>query len=231
VHPACRSQELEREVLEVGETRLARPDQKGRRRIVLPAFVDDLDRQEALLSRGYFKGQNTANHWRRDLIGTIPVAPPPPGYTVRSMGDASEHPARSLASWRSFHSDEGDEAYDGDFSWFANLQNAPLYRRDLDLVAIAKDSQIAAFCTIYYDDCTRSAVSVLVGTAAEHWHKGLGKALMYEGMRRAQGLGCTRFFASAYDPPADALYASVLQQKQVSETWIKELSEGSVNKQ
>jgi hypothetical protein len=35
---------------------------------------------------------------------------------------------------------------------------------------------------------SRSAVPVLVGIAAEHWRRGLGKAVMLEGMRRLQRL-------------------------------------------
>jgi len=35
-------------------------------------------------------------------------------------------------------------------------------------------------------------------------------------------MGCTRLFANAYDPPADALYQSVLGSKEASETWVKE---------
>jgi hypothetical protein len=46
---------------------------------------------------------------------------------------------------------------------------------------------------------------------------------MFEGLRRLQRLGCTRAFANAYDPPADALYGSVLGSKEDSETWYREL--------
>ncbi|MBE0696513.1 MAG: GNAT family N-acetyltransferase, partial [Anaerolineaceae bacterium] len=128
------------------------------------------------------------------------------------------------ASWRAFHSDEPDGNYDGDFSWYQNIQSAPLYRRDLDIVAVTSKGEIAAFCTIFFDDTTRSAVCVLVGTAVEHWRRGLGKAVIVEGMRRVRRLGCTRVFATAYDPPADALYRSVMQTWQVAETWLKEIS-------
>jgi len=87
---------------------------------------------------------------------------------------------------------------------------------------ILANGDIAAFCTIFYDDFTRSAVSVLVGTAAEHWRRGLGKAVLTEGLRRLQRLGCTRVLANGLDPPADALYGSVLGTKERSETWLKE---------
>lgn len=104
-----------------------------------------------------------------------------------------------------------------------NDHSAPLYRRDLDIVSAASDGEIAAFCTIWFDDVTRSAVCVLVGTAAQHQRRGLGKAVMYEGLRRLKHMGGTRAFANAYDPQADALYGSVLGTKAKSQSWVKVL--------
>jgi hypothetical protein len=69
---------------------------------------------------------------------------------------------------------------------------------------------------------TRSAVTVLVGVAAEHWRRGLGKAVILEGMRRLKHLGCTRIFSTANDDPADALYRSVMTDMKTTDTWIKE---------
>jgi mycothiol synthase len=96
-----------------------------------------------------------------------------------------------------------------------------LYRRDLDVIAVASDGSIASFCTIYYDDYTRSAVTVLVGTAAEHWQRGLGKAVITEGLRRLKEMGCTIVFSTAHEEPADFLYRSVMQEMKVTDTWLK----------
>ena len=86
---------------------------------------------------------------------------------------SSELPSRSWASWRAFHSDDPDEKYDGDWSWYQNIQAAPLYRRDLDLVAIAPSGEVAAFTTTWYDDVTHSGYFEPVGTMPEHQRCGL----------------------------------------------------------
>ena len=143
----------------------------------------------------------------------MPEAPTPPGYTVRSMGDVDEHPARNWASWQAFHPNEPVENFDRDWSWYANLQRCPLYRRDLDVVAVTPEGEIAAFCTALYDDATRSAVTKLVGTAAPYWRRGLGKALQFECFRRLQSLGCTRVFAKADDEIADLFYSSTMTER------------------
>lgn len=224
MHPHFYSADLEHEMLAYTEERYFATTEDGRRYIYLPIFEDDTRRQELVQSRGYKKQPGWGHHYRCDLTAPLPVSPTPSGYNIRSMGDESEHASRSWCSWRAFHNDEPDSNYDGDYSWYANLQSAPLYRRDLDVVAAAPDGNIAAFCTIYYDDYTRSAVTVLVGVAAEHWRRGLGKAVMTEGLKRLQQLGCTRVFSTAHEEPVDALYRSMLKEMKVTDTWLKEWS-------
>ena len=228
IHPQYRSQGLEDIMLAHAEEFLSEKTQPGRSVVFIPVFIDDTMRQGVLVRRGYAKTGGISHHWRRDLDASIPDISAADGYSIRSMGTIDEHPARSWASWRAFHNDEPDENYDGDWSWYQNIQSAPLYRRDLDIVAVSPQGKIAAFCTIYYDDHTRSAICVLVGTAAEHQRRGLGKAVMFEGMWRLKKMGCTRVFATAYDPPANGLYGSVMQTNQIAETWVKELSKDKI---
>lgn len=217
IHPRFRTAELENEIFAYSEVHFA---ENGR--IIAPVFADDVLRRVVLASRGFTQRPGWNHHYRRDLTGALPAPVPPAGYVIRSMGDESEHASRSWCSWRAFHADEPDSNYDGDHSWYKNIQSAPLYRRDLDVVAATADGQIAGFCTIYYDDATRSAVTVLVGVAAEHWRRGLGKAILLEGLRRLQHLGCTRVFSTANEDPADALYRSVMTDMKVTDTWVKE---------
>ena len=142
---------------------------------------------------------------------------------MRALGDVDELPARSWASWRGFHPDEPDEDYEG-WEWYHNIQRCPLYRRDLDLVAVAPGGEIASFCTLWYDDVTRSAYIEPVATVPEHLRRGLARATITEGLRRLQRLGATRAFVGGYEPGPNALYASVLSaEHDRSEQWIKEL--------
>ena len=47
-------------------------------------------------------------------------------------------------------------------------------------------TSIAAICTIWFDDVTRSAYYEPVATVPSHQRRGLGKSIMTEGLRRLQ---------------------------------------------
>jgi GNAT superfamily N-acetyltransferase len=222
VHPEFRSIELESEIFACAEQHLYMKDSAGRHVLYALADEDDDLRSEVLKTRGYTYRDKPVYRWRRDLEKPLPEVNIAPGYKIRSMGGAAKFDARAWASWRAFHPDETDDGFTGG-DWYTNLQSAPLYRRDLDIVAEAPNGEIAAFCTIFYDDDTRSAVCVLVGTAPEHQRRGLGKAVINEGLRRLQRMGGTRAFANGFDPPANALYKSVLGTSYRAESWFKVL--------
>jgi len=212
-------------MLDVAEERLAVISPDGLRRLYVWAPESDVLRQRLLLKRGYHKDDWHEYQWHRDLEAPIPAVPVPPGYAIRSLGDGLELLERCYASGLGFHEGEIATAVSNrdDPTWYRNIQTAPLYRRDLDLVAIAPDGAIAAFCTIWFDDVTRSAYFEPAATVPAHQRRGLGKALLTEGLRRLQRMGATRAFVSGHSIPANALYRSVMgPEHEVYEVWVKE---------
>jgi mycothiol synthase len=210
VHPGLRTLELEEDMLEVAEARLAASQADGSRKLCVWAPERDTLRQELFSRHGYSKAAWPEHQWYRDLDDPIPNRALSSGYTIRSLGAGLELLERCYASGLGFH--EGDIAVAvenrNDSTWYRNIQMAPLYRRDLDLVAIAPDGAIAAFCTIWFDDVTRSAYYEPVATVPTHQQRGLGKALMTEGLCRLQRMGATRAFVSGYSLAANAFSLS-----------------------
>ena len=148
IHPElCPSElavDLTAEMLAVAERHLAVPREDGRHKLWVWAHEQDKNRQSVLTQRGYAKTAVREHARYRALGGAAPIPEPPlpEGYTVRALGGFEEHAARSWLSWRAFHPDEPDEDYGGyedyeAWGWYANIQRAPLYRRDLDLVTVA----------------------------------------------------------------------------------------------
>jgi mycothiol synthase len=226
VHPSLRGPDLEEEMVTVAEKHLHRPGSEGKRKLYVWAAEGDSVREGILRRRGFCQGDLPEYQRRRLLPGDkarpIPEAPLPKGYTLRALGDAAELPARSWVSWKAFHPDEPDEAYDG-WTWYPNVQRAPLYRRDLDLVAVAPNGELASFCTVWFDDVTRTGAFEPVGTAPAHQRRGLGKAVMVEGLRRLQRMGATLVTVGSYETAAHALYASVgFTEVDLCTPWLKE---------
>ena len=224
IHPEFRTNELEAEMLSVAERHLTVTLSDNRRTLHVWAESEDTHFQKTLKKHGYSVSKNRKQECQRmrSLTEPIPPFPVADGYTVRAMGDIDEHRARCWVSWQAFHPDEPDENFED--GWYHNIQRAPLYRRDLDLVAVAPNGELAAFCTIWFDDFARVALFEPVGTAPQHQQRGLGKGILAEGLNRLKILGADLAYVSSYTVPAHSLYASVgFKKYRILEPWIKEI--------
>ncbi len=227
IDPRCRTADLEAEMIELAAEKLFTIGRKSGRKAVA-VWVNDGDsmREELLAARGFERKAEWQNFIRyRSLDFPIPDVKTPGDYTLRSLS-LDEIPSRSWASWRAFHPDEPDEAYQG-HDWYWNITKGPMYRRDLDLVAIAGDGSVAAFATTWYDDVTRSGYFEPVGTVPEHQRKGLCTAILYEGMRRLKEVGAVQASVGGgglSNPKAEGVYASAFGEDADSYVgWVKYL--------
>ena len=227
VHPDFRTPELDEEMIATAEERLTTTGKDDRPK--LNFWIDSKDKsfQEILTRRGFRRVElpetREVQH-RRSLDEPLPDAPAIPGYTIHSQGDGLELLERCYASGLGFHNDDIHVARDNRDhpNWYHHIQSAPLYRRDLDIVAIASDGSIASFCTIWFDDVTRTAYIEPVATVPAHQRKGLGKAVILEGLHRIKRMGCKTAFIGGYSQAANALYFSVMgSDHDISEPWEK----------
>jgi mycothiol synthase len=211
VHPAHKTVDLERQLITQAEENLSTPSRRGGSVLWIWTDSGDTERIQLLKRRGYSHISESDEHqWRRSLLLPIPEVSLREGYAIRPLGDASELPSRSWASWRAFHSNEPDENYQGDWKWYLNIQAAPLYQQDLDLVAISPQGEVAAFTTIWYDEITRCGYFEPVGTVPEHQRRGLARALLFEGMKQLKLRGATQCMVAGGSKPANTLYQAVI---------------------
>ena len=222
IHPQHRAPELLEEMTVVAEQRLATPTTPKQRQLRVWVNENDALLQQILIRRGYARsGLAEKQHY---LPANVPLPDPPvaPGYTVRALGDVAELPARSWIVWKAFNPNEPDDHYWG-WEWYRNIQRMPLYRRDLDIVAVAPDGEFASSCILWYDDATRAGYFEPVGTHPDHLRRGLGKAVMYAAMRRFRDMGGLVAAVGGYTPAANALYDSVMPlERELSEAWGRE---------
>ena len=224
VHPAGRTMALEEALLDAAERRLARVGDDGGRMLAVCAAADDELRRGLLRARGYAPHGSVERVARCDLTAEVVAAPCPGGYQVRSLGDGLELLERCYASGLAFHEGDLEVAAENrdDPAWYRGIQRAPLYRRDLDLVAVAPDGAIGAFATTWFDDVTRSVLFEPVATVPAHRRRGLGRALLTEGLRRAREVGADLALVGGYGDGANALYRAAFgDDHELVEAWVR----------
>ncbi len=210
VHPEFKDPGLEEQMIRQAEEDLRAPSRRGGMVLWIWTEAGDAQRIGILERRGFTHlAEHDGHQWLRSLELPIPRSEVPTGYAIRSLGNEAELPSRSWASWRAFHPNAPDEDYDG-WRWYLNIQAAPLYRPDLDLVATAPSGEVAAFTTVWFDEETHSGCFEPVGCMPEHQRKGLARALLHEGMRRLKKLGATMCMTSGGSTHANGLYQAVL---------------------
>lgn len=166
------------------------------------AFAADPE-QAAFLEALGFERQPGYVHFTQPLAGTLP-APAVEGFVVRTVAGDHELDERSAAHREAF---QPSRVTEGQYSRLAQM---PEYRRDLDVVAVAPNGTIAAFCLCWLDPVNQVGEFEPVGTRPAYRGKGLARAVLGEGLRRMRAGGMkTAFVCTQHDnAAAQALYRS-----------------------
>jgi len=127
-------------------------------------------------------------------------ARPPAGYRIRPL-EEGEEPLRLRAhrqAWKPSSLPFTDDTLAGispdaesrmDAEKFSEMQRAPLYRRDLDLVVEAPDGSLAGSCTAWLDPSNGWEELEPLGIVPEHRRRGLAQTLALDVCRRAADHG------------------------------------------
>lgn len=225
IHPEHSTAELEIEMLQTAEKYLAQPVPGGKKMLCVWTIETNDRLKDLLVKKGYQRGDSPECMRRRSLALPIPDAPLPSGFTVRSLRWPDDVYARSLAGWKAFQGEDTpvEPRYESG-EWYNIFRSIPIFRSDLELVVTAPNGDIAAFCTVWYEEANRTGYFEPVGTVPAYQRKGLGKAVMCEGLRRLKNLGAELALVGSYSPEAGALYDSVgFTEYDLLESWVKEV--------
>ena len=181
------------EMLDFAEANLRN---RERNLLFIPIYEYDGAFQAVVRARGYRRNDEyTLWDSAFTIQGQLPDSTLPEGYRLQSMADDNDLDRRRKAFGLGFnHLDPGDWP-----SLLANreLQNAPDYRRELDLYVVAPDGEFASFCIAWWDKRNRIAMLEPVGTVPEHRRKGLARAVVLEAIRRVAALGAQQVFVGS----------------------------------
>ncbi len=158
-----------------------------------------------LEGRGFGRSEESMLYLERPLTGTLPAPRLPDGFCVRSVSGEQEAVQRAAASHAAFESSRPLHRYVENYRQF---MRSPVYEADRDLMIEAPDGSIAAFALFWLDRANRVGYFEPVGVHPVYRGRGLGKALLAEGLRRlaAQGMTCAGVCAESDNPAAQALY-------------------------
>ena len=185
------------------------------RRLVLPALLDRLadpalhpeaivamsvdGRDEDLATQLRAIGYAEAPDDRLDAMGrqtrTLDAsAPLPVGYRFADGTEPEAGPHHLIGR-------NGPEVHE-------RLLRCPLHRPEFDLRIVGPGGDVAAYCLLWRDGETGVGHFEPVRTEDAHQRRGLGRALMAEGIRRLAAAGATIIKVDAYasNPAAIALY-------------------------
>ncbi|GAB3137816.1 hypothetical protein GCM10027290_04250 [Micromonospora sonneratiae] len=160
---------------------------------------------DALTAHGFRESHGPwyAQLWR-DLtdLSDLAAHPVPDGYSIRPVR-ADEFVARVEVHRRCWDpvrikrmlnlpvtGDEAGSSYSVDKH--RAVTATPVYRGDLDMVAVAADGSLSAFGLGWLDAESGSVLFEPVGTAPDHTERGLARALCAEILRAARDLGATQ---------------------------------------
>jgi len=143
-------------------------------------------------ARGYRKLKYCMHHLEY-TINALPAPQLPEGFVIKSVLEEDDVDKRRIAKSIAFGGRYAPSLW-APAPAFREIQQAPDYRKDLDLFIVAPNGEYASFCTIWIDEKNKYGNFEPVGTHAEYQHMGLGRALLMEGFRRMAQYGVTRSF-------------------------------------
>ena len=190
----------------------------------ISARADDTERIAFLEAEGFRRQQWVTVQYERALGDDLLPRPLPEGFSVRPLRGAVEVPAYVETHRAAFNSTNMNE------EWRRRVLEVPGYRPDLDLVVEAPGGRVGAFAIVWLGPeppesagrgARREGQFEPVGVHPEFQRRGLGRALLGEGMRRLRAAGAEHALVCTENTRAgaNALYSSVL-----GETGVQTLS-------
>ena len=161
---------------------------------------DDLTQLAFLEKFGFIREPIRSLDYSRSLTEPIEDHPLPPGFSIRSVTGEDEVDALVSLHRAAFGTDNMTVAER------LAIMRAPNYAPSLDLVAVAPNGDLSAFCICGLDE-DGSGFTDPIGTHPNYQRLGLGKAIVSEGLRvlRDHGVKITKTGTSSQNIPMQRL--------------------------
>jgi len=156
----------------------------------LALFINEFDKnlESVAEKRGFKKRSDHSEEISQIVLDRpIPEIPLPEGFSIQSLADENDFHKINQVLWRGFNH-EGP-APEEELQSRREMQQAPNFRKDLNIVVVAPEGHFVCYSGIWYVDSNRVAYVEPVATDPEYRRMGMGKAAVLECVRRVRELG------------------------------------------
>lgn len=201
LHPQHR--DAEPLMLAYAEEHLRQPAADGKPPSLMQSSLDsDTLRNTLLAEHGFVRSNDflASNQWFLD--GPPPPPQLPPGFAFSNMAVEYDYEARVQVHRAAFHPSRLT------FDMYMRARQMPTYRPELDLVVVAPNGDLAAYTTLWFEPENCVALFEPVGCHPDYQRRGLGQALLHEGLRKLYELGATHAYVNSWldNSPGALLY-------------------------
>lgn len=181
-------------------------EKHGDNQVELKIFINDSKRwmENILSENGYKKNDECSYYNVQDLNKTyIPILPD--GFQFVDGNDIKAQKARLLCCHLGFHpDDEPDRLPVKDFY----MEYAPTFRADLQLMVQDNKGNLCSYCMIWYNEKLRIGMFEPVCTREDYRMRGIGKAMLTEGLRRLKKIGAEKAYVHSWGDNIRKFYNS-----------------------
>jgi L-amino acid N-acyltransferase YncA len=145
---------------------------------------DNAHRIHVLVKHGFKKEAIHTLRYSRSLALPIKACPLPVGFLTRCVRGREEVEALVALHRAAFGTDHMD------VEERLAMMSTPYYRRELDLVAVAPNGELAGFCVCGFEDRAQLVgYTDPIGTHPQYQRLGLGKAILAKGLTNLKNAG------------------------------------------
>ena len=164
----------------------------------LHAYINDFDHELETLVRS--RGYELAEDYSRPISvlvipDTVPPIDLPFGFLIKSLAEENDLRKIHRVLWRGF--DHRGDPPEEDLEDRRKMQSGPSFRKDLTIVVEAPSGEFVSFCGMWYEPVNKIAYLEPLATDPDFRRMGLGKAAVWEGIRRCAALGATTAFVGS----------------------------------
>jgi predicted N-acetyltransferase YhbS len=165
-------------------------------KLAIPKFMTGLE--QLAVSRGYELLPNESDSAVAIALDREFPVLLPGGFRICSGEEVSDA-ARAQGHIMAFNY-AGTKDAERMLQFYGGLREAPGYRAELDLAVLNEQDEVVSFCNIFADEANGIGILEPVGTHLNYRRRGLGRAVIYEGLNRLRAEGMTKAYTGPNQP-------------------------------